>query len=163
MRGVVYPSNQYARARLVFPASVQRIHAIRCLRSRPRILYYWMVFERLFTHPLWAYRTGTFAFASAWPIGLLITLILVAAALVAFSLWQRRALGWRMVVPVGVLQTLLLALILVLLWRPVLNVERVRDRENELAVAIDASASMAYGEGDRSRLQEVAGALQNGK
>ena len=31
-----------------------------------------------------------------------------------------------------------------------------------LAVAIDASASMAYGEGDRSRLQEVAGALQNG-
>ncbi len=104
------------------------------------------MFERLFTHPLWAYRTGTFAFASAWPIGLLITSILVAAALVAWSLWRRRALGWRLVVPVGVLQTLLLALILCLLWRPVLNVERVRDRENELAIAVDASASMAYGE-----------------
>lgn len=120
------------------------------------------MFERLFTHPLWAYRTGTFAFASAWPTGLLITLILVAAAVVAFSLWRRRALGWRMLAPVGVLQTLLLALILCLLWRPVLNVERVRDRENELAVAIDASASMAYGDAGQSRLQEVAAALQNG-
>ncbi|MFC4310122.1 hypothetical protein ACFPN2_13610 [Steroidobacter flavus] len=127
-----------------------------------RIHYYWPVFERLFTHPLWAYRTGTFAFASAWPIGLLITSILVAAALVAWSLWRRRALGWRLVVPVGVLQTLLLALILCLLWRPVLNVERVRDRENELAIAVDASASMAYGDAGQSRLQEVAAALQNG-
>lgn len=136
------------------------------------------MFERLFTHPPWAYRTGTFAFASAWPTGLLITLILAGAALVAWSLWRRRALGWRLLVPVGVLQTALLALLACLLWRPVLNVERVRDRENELAIAIDASASMAYDgaalsqdsfgraasaePAARSRLQEVAAALQNG-
>ena len=119
------------------------------------------MFERLFTHPLWAYRTGTFAFASSWPIGLLITSILLGAALVAWSLWRRRDLGWRLLVPVGVLQTLLLTLVSCLLWRPVLNVERVRDRENELAIAIDASASMAYGERGQSRLQEVAAALQN--
>lgn len=119
------------------------------------------MFERLFTHPFWAYRTGTFAFASAWPTGLLVTLILLGAALVAWSLWRRRALGWRMLVPVGLLQTALLALVLCLLWRPVLNVERVRDRENELAIAIDASASMAYGDAGQSRLQEVAAALQN--
>lgn len=132
------------------------------MRSCHPILYYCSVFERLFTHPLWAYRTGTFAFASAWPIGLLITLILAGAALVAWSLWRRRALGWRLLVPVGVLQTALLALLACLLWRPVLNVERVRDRENELAIAVDASASMAYGTGGRSRLQDVASALQNG-
>lgn len=131
------------------------------MRSGRRILYYWPVFERLFTHPLWAYRTGTFAFASAWPIGLLITSILVGAALVAWSLWRRRALGWQLLLPVGVLQTTLLAVVACLLWRPVLNVERVRDRENELAIAVDASASMAYGEGGQSRLQEVAVALQN--
>lgn len=132
------------------------------MRLRPRILYYWPVFERLFTHPLWAYRTGTFAFASAWPIGLLITSILIGAALVAWSLWRRRALGWKLLLPVGVLQTALIASVLVLLWRPVLNVERVRDRENELAIAVDASASMAYGDAGRSRLQDVAAALQNG-
>lgn len=138
------------------------------------------MFERLFTHPPWAYRTGTFAFASAWPTGLLITLILAGALLVAWSLWRRRQLGWRLLVPVGVLQTALIALLASLLWRPVLNVERVRDRENELAIAIDASASMAHAggaargalgrvaspdqstPGGRSRLQEVAAALQNG-
>src|SRR5687767_1661242 len=140
---------------------VQRIDAFRCLRSRPRILYYWPVFERLFTHPLWAYRTGTFAFASAWPTGLLITLILLGAALIAATLWRRRALGWPLLLPVAVLQTALLTLILCLLWRPVLNVERVRDRENELAIAIDASSSMAYGDAGQSRLQEVVAALNN--
>lgn len=131
------------------------------LRFSRRIHYYWPVFERLFTHPLWAYRTGTFAFASAWPTGWLVTLILLGAALVAWSLWLRRALGWRLLLPVGVLQAVLIASILCLLWRPVLNVERVRDRQNELAIAIDASASMAYGDAGRSRLQEVAAALQN--
>jgi uncharacterized membrane protein len=118
------------------------------------------VFELLFTHSLWAYRTGRFAFANAWPLWLLVALILGGGLLIALSLWQRRGLGWRLLVPVGVLQTLLLALVLCLLWRPVLNVERVRDRENVLAVAVDASASMAHGEADRSRLQEVAAALQ---
>ena len=120
------------------------------------------MFELLFTHPLWAYRTGVFAFASAWPLWLLVVSIVVAVVLIVATLWRRRQLGWRLLVPVGILQSLLAAAILCLLWRPVLNVERVRDRENVLAVAIDASASMAYGDEDRSRLQEVAGALQNG-
>ena len=131
-----------------------------CLtQSHPLLL---AVFELLFTHPLWAYRTGTFAFASAWPLWLLAVSILVAVALIAATLWRRRQLGWRLLLPVGILQSLLAAAVLCLLWRPVLNVERVRDRENVLAVAIDASASMAYGEADRSRLQEVAAALQKG-
>lgn len=120
------------------------------------------MFELLFTHPLWAYRTGQFAFASAWPLWLLVVSILVAVVVIAATLWRRRQLGWQLLVPVGVLQSLLAAAVLCLLWRPVLNVERVRDRENVLAVAIDASASMAYGEADRSRLQEVAAALQKG-
>jgi uncharacterized membrane protein len=62
----------------------------------------------------------------------------------------------------GLLQAAFIALLLCLLWRPVLNVERVRDRENVLAVALDASASMALGEGEQSRLQQAAKALQNG-
>jgi uncharacterized membrane protein len=120
------------------------------------------MFELLFTHPLWAYRTGVFAFASAWPLWLLAVSIAVAVVVIAATLWQRRQLGWKLLVPVGILQSLLAAAVLTLLWRPVLNVERVRDRENVLAVAIDGSASMAYGEAERSRLQEVAAALQNG-
>jgi uncharacterized membrane protein len=120
------------------------------------------MFQLLFTHPLWAYRTGVFAFASAWPLWALVVSILVAVTVIVATLWRRRQLGWHLLLPVGILQSLLAAAILCLLWRPVLNVERVRDRENVLAVAIDASASMAYGDGERSRLQEVAAALQNG-
>ena len=120
------------------------------------------MFEPLFTHPLWAYRTGQFAFASAWPLWLLALSILLAIALIAVTLWRRRQLGWRLLLPVGILQGLLAAAVLCLLWHPVLNVERVRDRENVLAVAIDGSASMAYGDADRSRVQDVAAALQGG-
>jgi uncharacterized membrane protein len=120
------------------------------------------MFELLFTHPLWAYRTGQFAFASAWPLWLLVAAILLAVAVIVATLWRRKQLGWRLLLPIGILQSLLAAAILCLLWRPVLNVERVRDRENVLAVAIDASASMAYGDAERSRLQDVAAALQKG-
>ena len=120
------------------------------------------MFEFLFTHPLWAYRTGVFAFASAWPRWLLVLAMLIGVALIAFTLQRQRALGARKLVTLGVLQATFLALALSLLWRPVLNVERVRDRENILAVALDASASMSYADGERSRLDEVAAALGQG-
>lgn len=120
------------------------------------------MFELLFTHPLWAYKTGQFAFASARPLWLLAVSILVAIGLIAVTLWRRRQLGWQLLLPVGVLQSLLAAAVLCLLWHPVLNVERVRDRENVLAIAIDASASMAYGDAEHSRLQDVAAALRKG-
>ena len=120
------------------------------------------MFESLFTHPLWAYRSGTFAFASAWPLWLLILAIIVGAAVIGVTLARRRLLTWPRLLTIGVLQTLMLGIVLALLWRPVLNVERVRDRENVLAIAIDASASMAYGESEQSRLQQAVAALQNG-
>lgn len=123
------------------------------------------MFELLFTHPPWAYRTGTFAFANAWPLWMLACLILLGALVIVLSLYRRRALGWRVLVPIGILQTLFVAALAVLLWRPVLNVERVRDRENVLAIALDASASMALAEEStdktvRSRMQRAVEALE---
>lgn len=122
------------------------------------------MFELLFTHPSWAYRTGTLAFASAWPLWVLAAAILVGFALVLLSLLRLRALGWRILVPIATLQVLFVSLVAVLLWRPVLNVERVRDRENVLAIAIDASASMAQPNAaddlERSRLQAAVRAFK---
>ena len=123
------------------------------------------MFEALFTHPLWAYRTGTFAFASQWPLWLLAVLIVAAVAAIGGTLWSRhRGAGQKLALPklvlIGTLQSLFVAAILCLLWRPVLNVERVRDRENVLAVALDASASMAYGEQEQSRLQQAVSSLR---
>jgi len=127
------------------------------------------VFEALFTHPLWAYRTGTFAFASQWPLWLLVVAIGVGLALIAFTLWRRHRpegqkstarLSTGQLILLGSLQAIFVTAILCLLWRPVLNVERVRDRENVLAVVLDASASMAYGEQQQSRLQQAVAALR---
>lgn len=89
-------------------------------------------------------------------------LCLLGCAIVAATLWRRRTLGWPKLVTLGVLQGALAVLVVTLLWRPVLNVERVRDQENALAVALDASASMAHGENEQSRLQSAVAALQGG-
>src|ERR1043166_4467843 len=86
----------------------------------------------------------------------------VGLAAFAFSLYRQRNLPWWRKAIVGTLQVLLLATVLVMLWQPVLLVERVRDRENVVAVVMDASASMAHGEGEKSRLQESVAALQGG-
>ncbi len=118
----------------------------------------------MFTHPLWAWRTGTFAFASGWPRWMLAAAFLIGVAVIAATLWRNRPLGAGKLVTIGVLQAAFLALLLGMLWRPVLHVERVRDRENVLAIAIDTSGSMAYddmddSDGARSRLQRAAAAL----
>ena len=118
------------------------------------------MFELLFTHPLWAYRTGRLSFASGWPVWVLIASSIAGAVLIAVALSRRRTLETGRLWLIGGMQASLLVLVLCMVWRPVLNVERVRDRENVLAVAIDASASMAYGEGGQSRLQEAVSALQ---
>lgn len=103
------------------------------------------MFELLFTHPWWAWRSGTVALASGWPLWVLMASILAGAVLIAVTLRHRLGmLGGRKLLLIGTLQTLLLGLVLTLLWRPVLHVERVRDRENVLAIAIDSSASMFH-------------------
>ena len=118
------------------------------------------MFELLFKHSPWAYRAGEFAFASGWPLWLLGVLIGVGAVAIALSLGWRRNLSWPRALVIGTLQALLFAVALTLLWRPALQVERVRDRQNVVAIVTDASASMIYGEANRSRLQSAVATLQ---
>ena len=100
------------------------------------------MFELLFVHPVWAYRAGKLSLASSWPRWLLVALIVAAIAVIVVSLWRRRFLGLPRLLSIGALQIVLATLVLCLLWRPVLTVERVRDRQNVLAIAVDNSASM---------------------
>jgi uncharacterized membrane protein len=120
------------------------------------------VFEFLFKYSPWAYRAGELSFASSWPLWVLIALVFAGAVLISVSLVRQGHLGIGRRVAIGVLQAAMLAVILVMLWRPVLLVERVKDRENVVAVVMDASASMAHGEGQQSRLQQAVAALEGG-
>jgi uncharacterized membrane protein len=118
----------------------------------------------LLGHSIWAFRNGEFAFARGWPLWLLLVLALLGLAVIVWSLLRGRHLGWVRAGVLATLQFAFLALMLVLLWRPVLNVERIRDRENVVAVLVDDSGSMniAVDDATPTRRKQATDALQAG-
>jgi uncharacterized membrane protein len=121
------------------------------------------LFELLFKYSRATFERGELIFASGWPIWLLVILIVAAGALVAVGLVRRReGLPAAKLITLGVLQTALLALVLVLAWRPALVSQTLRPQENSVALLLDTSASMLYGEGERSRLQQAIETLSDG-
>ena len=69
----------------------------------------------------------------------------------------RRKLGLSVpqLVTFAAIQTLLVGALLTLAWRPALVTQTLRPQENSVAVLVDTSGSMLYGDGERSRLQEA--------
>jgi uncharacterized membrane protein len=91
----------------------------------------------------------------------------VAAAGLAWLIRSRLAQaapvmrGWRAWVIWG-LQTLLAALLLVLLWQPAITVAELKPQQNIVAVLVDDSRSMAISENGVTRQAQAVQALQNG-
>ena len=110
---------------------------------------------------IWAFRSGELTFARGWPLWLLWALLGAGLAAVVFTL-SRRQLGWWRKGVLGMLQMAFLALVLVLLWRPVLRVEQIRERQNVVAVLMDDSGSMNTADGAQApvRRELAAAALQ---
>jgi uncharacterized membrane protein len=125
------------------------------------------MFEFFFKYPRLVYARGQFALLGAWPKWMLLLLILTAAAGLAWLIRSRIASaapnmrGWRTWVIWG-LQTLLAALILVLLWQPAITVAELKPQQNIIAVLVDDSRSMAISEDGSTRQAQAVKALQNG-
>ena len=104
------------------------------------------MFELLFKYPQAVFSRGTFVLLGGWPVWLLAVAILVAAAGLAYLVWNRTGSG-RMAgfksATVWLLQTLLAAVLLTMLWHPALSVATLRPQQNIVAVVVDDSASMA--------------------
>src|SRR5579871_2509873 len=105
------------------------------------------MFEFLFKYPSSVFSKGTFVLLAGVPKWVLAAAVIgIAIALAAVV--QRRAAGSARVMgvrkaAVWVLQTLMAAVLLLLLWHPALSVATLRPQQNIVAVVVDDSASMA--------------------
>ncbi|HET8698260.1 MAG TPA: hypothetical protein VFO94_12280, partial [Gammaproteobacteria bacterium] len=95
------------------------------------------MFELFFKYSRATFERGELAFASGWPVWLLVALIVVATAAVAVTIARRnQGLGVAKSTALGVLQAALLAALLVLAWRPALVTQTLRPQENSVAVLL---------------------------
>src|SRR3972149_6550916 len=91
-------------------------------------------FQFLFKYPSVAYSRGRLTLASDWPAWALVLAILLVGAAVGLYLWRRKPeLTPRTRLLVGCCQSLTLAILLLLLWRPSLVVSTLVPQQNVLA------------------------------
>ena len=125
------------------------------------------MFEFLFKYPRSVYSLGHFALLGAWPTWMLALLILAAAAALAWLIRSRLSQaapvmhGWRVWV-IWSLQTLLAAILLILLWQPAITIAELKPQENIIAVLVDDSRSMGISEDGSTRQAQAVKALQDG-
>ncbi len=125
------------------------------------------MFEFFLKYPRSVYERGQFALLGAWPKWMLVLLVLAAAAGLAWLIRTRLAQaapimrGWRAWVIWG-LQTLLAAVLLVLLWHPAITVAELKPQQNIVAVLVDDSRSMSISEDGSTRQAQAVNALENG-
>ena len=122
------------------------------------------MFEFLFKYPRSVYARGQFALLGAWPNWMLVLLILAAAAGLAWLIRSRLSQaapvmrGWRAWVIWG-LQTLLAAMLLMLLWQPAITIAELKPQQNIIAVLVDDSRSMGISEDGVTRQAQAVKAL----
>lgn len=108
------------------------------------------MFEFFFKYSLQDYARSDLVFTAEWPAWLLLPIATVAVAGLSAVLWRRRGEATTgQLLAVWTLQLLMLALVAVLLLQPALKTEQLKPGENTVALVVDNSASMAYGEGPR--------------
>lgn len=107
------------------------------------------MFELLFKYPASLFSKGTLVLAGGWPVWLLPVAILAAAAALGYGLFSRSSNAMRGLRGgvVWLLQTLLVVLVLLMLWRPALSVATLKPQQNIVAVVVDDSRSMSIRDG----------------
>ncbi len=125
------------------------------------------MFELLFKYPSAVFSRGTFVLLGAMPKSVLILAIVAAAVALAWMVRNRAAGSPRVKgvrsAAVWLLQTLLAAILLLMLWHPALSVATLRPQQNIVAVVVDDSASMAIEDtSGGSRRAQAVGVLNSG-
>ncbi len=125
------------------------------------------MFESLFKYPFTMFAKSKLVLLAGWPAWMMALAMLGAAAALGWVIRRQRArsapgvAGLRLAV-VWLLQTSLVASVLVLLWHPALSVTTLKPQQNIIAVLVDDSRSMAIREDGKTRLEQAVGALNGG-
>src|SRR5271165_1524090 len=129
------------------------------------------MFQFFFKYPMPVFSKGKFVLLGAWPGWVLLLLIVACTAGLAVLIWSRlpeaaaNISRWR-AGTVWLLQSLLIATVLVLLWQPAITVAELAPQQNVIAVVLDDSRSMAIADsgsdGKLSREAAAQKALEDG-
>ena len=121
------------------------------------------MFEWLFKYPATAFAKGHFVFLTPWPVPLLALAVILTGGLLYWQMRRNHGLltGLRPTA-IWLLQTALIALILLLLWHPALSVATLRPQQNVVTVLFDHSRSMGLtDQGSTTRLAQAQKLWQN--
>ncbi|MGA3095510.1 MAG: glutamine amidotransferase [Bryobacteraceae bacterium] len=113
------------------------------------------MFELFFKYPVSLFEKGHFVFLTPWPLWLLAAGIAAAAGLLFWHVRRNHGMltGARPIA-IWLLETAMMALILLLLWRPAMSVATLKPQQNVVAILVDNSRSM--GIADVSGTREAA-------
>jgi uncharacterized membrane protein len=129
------------------------------------------MFEFFFKYPMPVFSKGKFVLLGAWPGWVLVLLIVVSMGGLAALIWSRLPEAapaisrWR-AGTVWLLQSLLVATVLLLLWQPAITIAQLAAQQNVIAVVLDDSRSMAVtdsgSDGKQARETVAQKALEGG-
>src|SRR3984957_12828819 len=128
------------------------------------------MFQFFFKYPMPVFSKGKFVLLGAWPGWLLLLLTVACAAGLAVIIWSRLPAAatahiskWR-AGAIWLLQSALIATVLLLLWQPAITVAELASQQNVIAVVLDDSRSMAIADSDGKVTREAAAekALEDG-
>src|SRR6202158_6476572 len=109
------------------------------------------MFQFFFKYPRTIFSKGQFVLLCGWPKWTLFLLALAAAAGLAWVIRSRvmrdvRGVRRTQAGVIWLLQTLVVTLVLVLLWKPSIMIAELRPQQNIIALVVDDSRSMGITE-----------------
>src|ERR1700744_887634 len=126
------------------------------------------MFQFLFKYPIPVFTKGRFALLSALPAWLLLVLSVVSPAGLALLIrWRMRdpsiKLTSRRAATIWIMQSVFVALLLLLMWQPAVVVGELSSRQNIIAIVVDDSRSMGIADSnDKTREAAAIAALNSG-
>ena len=122
------------------------------------------MFEFLFKYPREDYARSELIFVGHWPVWVLTVIALIAVIGISIFLYRRHSfVRGHQLAAIWMLQIAMLAVVVWVLMQPTLSTERLRAGENTIALVLDNSESMAYGDSEprfQEALRSLSGVLQ---